>query len=401
MYQGYPAGSYPGGYPQQPYVGQYPGMVHPAYYGQQTAGSSGSVTGAAGPMSLGGDKEDQWRSLYVGNLPSSMPDMLLYEIFSTVAPIANWKIIKDKTTGKSQGYGFVDFYDQESAKIALETLNGRNIMDHEMKINWAHIANGNREDAQTQHTIFVGDLSGEVTDQVLRKAFAPHGEITDARVMMDAITGRSRGFGFVSYRTRGEAEQAMGQMNGEWLGSRAIRTNWANQKNNQTQDQVAELQQSLIENNTAVYVGNVPQTATEEQMRQLFSEFAPYIEEVRLHKGYGFVQFKSHDQAKQAINVITGRSLGDKTVKCGWGKERTNDTATTTTTPTAAAPIAYPGAAAGYSQYPYSMPQAGVDPSQMAAYYPQYYGAQYYGAAGYGAPGSSPGASYPNSPSNN
>ena len=64
------------------------------------------------------------------------------------------------------------------------------------------------------HTIFVGDLSGEVTDKTLRKAFSPFGEVTDARVMMDSTTGRSRGFGFVSYRTRAEAEQAMGQMNG-------------------------------------------------------------------------------------------------------------------------------------------------------------------------------------------
>ena len=133
-----------------------------------------------------------------------------------------------------------------------------------MKVNWAHIANGNREDASSflfyilnrvfflmgrsmkgMHTIFVGDLSNDVTDKVLRKAFSGFGEVTDARVMMDTITGRSRGFGFVSYRTRAEAEQAMGQMNGEWLGSRAIRTNWANQKSQA--ENVETIQQSIVE----------------------------------------------------------------------------------------------------------------------------------------------------------
>jgi nucleolysin TIA-1/TIAR len=117
-------------------------------------------------------------------------------------------------------------------------------------------------------TLFVGDLSGDVSDKVLQKAFSAYGEVTfvdfllgvalsssnfsvdsDARVMMDPNTGRSRGYGFISFRAKYEAENAMAQMNGiiftrrvlsylilcyyegEWLGSRAIRVNWANTKN--------------------------------------------------------------------------------------------------------------------------------------------------------------------------
>lgn len=48
--------------------------------------------------------------------------------------------------------------------------------------------------------------------------------------MWDQTTGKSRGFGFVAFRERADAEQAIATMNGEWLGSRAIRCNWANQK---------------------------------------------------------------------------------------------------------------------------------------------------------------------------
>lgn len=53
---------------------------------------------------------------------------------------------------------------------------------------------------------------------------------SEARVMWDQTTGKSRGFGFVAFRERQDAEQAIATMNGEWLGSRAIRCNWANQK---------------------------------------------------------------------------------------------------------------------------------------------------------------------------
>ena len=49
--------------------------------------------------------------------------------------------------------------------------------------------------------------------------------------MWDMNTGKSRGYGFLAFRDRTDAEQAIATMNGEWLGSRAIRVNWANQKN--------------------------------------------------------------------------------------------------------------------------------------------------------------------------
>lgn len=57
------------------------------------------------------------------------------------------------------------------------------------------------------------------------------GTLSDARVMWDMATGKSRGYGFLAFRDRADAEQAIATMNGEWLGSRAIRVNWANSKN--------------------------------------------------------------------------------------------------------------------------------------------------------------------------
>lgn len=49
--------------------------------------------------------------------------------------------------------------------------------------------------------------------------------------MWDMNSGKSRGYGFLAFRDRTDGEQAIATMNGEWLGSRAIRVNWANQKN--------------------------------------------------------------------------------------------------------------------------------------------------------------------------
>lgn len=121
-----------------------------------------------------------------------------------------------------------------SAETALQTLNGRRIFDQEIKVNWAYQnTNAQKEDLTNHFHLFVGDLSPEVNDSVLQKAFQAFGSLSDARVMWDMNTGKSRGYGFLAFRDRTDAEQAIQTMNGEWLGSRAIRVNWANQKNNQ------------------------------------------------------------------------------------------------------------------------------------------------------------------------
>jgi nucleolysin TIA-1/TIAR len=118
-----------------------------------------------------------------------------------------------------------------SAETALQTLNGRKIFDMEIRCNWAYQNQTPKEDLTNHYHVFVGDLSPEVNDEVLQKAFQAFGSLSDARCMWDMNSGKSRGYGFLAFRDKTDAEQAIATMNGEWLGSRAIRVNWANQKN--------------------------------------------------------------------------------------------------------------------------------------------------------------------------
>lgn len=113
----------------------------------------------------------------------------------------------------------------------MQTLNGRKIFDMEIRCNWAYQNQSAKEDLTNHCHLFVGDLSSEVNDEVLQKAFMAFGSLSDARVMWDMNSGKSRGYGFLAFRDKTDAEQAIATMNGEWLGSRAIRVNYANQKN--------------------------------------------------------------------------------------------------------------------------------------------------------------------------
>jgi len=75
--------------------------------------------------------------------------------------------------------------------------------------------------------LFVGGLSWGTSEEGLRQAFEPYGELTDVKLIVDRYSGRSRGFGFVTFANAEEAEQAMAQMNGTQLDGRSLRVNLA------------------------------------------------------------------------------------------------------------------------------------------------------------------------------
>jgi RNA recognition motif-containing protein len=75
--------------------------------------------------------------------------------------------------------------------------------------------------------LYIGNLPFTATAEDVRGAFAPHGSVTDVRLVMDRATGRSRGFAFVTMGTDEEAVQAMKKMDGAMLAGRPLRVNEA------------------------------------------------------------------------------------------------------------------------------------------------------------------------------
>ena len=75
--------------------------------------------------------------------------------------------------------------------------------------------------------LFVGNLSFNLTENDLQDAFAAHGTVLEANLMMDRATGRPRGFGFVTMSTPEEAQKAIEAMHGKELAGRALTVNLA------------------------------------------------------------------------------------------------------------------------------------------------------------------------------
>ena len=78
--------------------------------------------------------------------------------------------------------------------------------------------------------LFVGNLSFNTTENDLQTAFAAHGSVVEANLMMDRMTGRSRGFAFVTFATPEEAQKAIEAMHGAQLDGRALTVNIARPK---------------------------------------------------------------------------------------------------------------------------------------------------------------------------
>lgn len=162
--------------------------------------------------------------------------------------------------------------------------------------------------------------------------------------MWDMKTGRSRGYGFVAFRDRNEAERALAAMDGEWLGSRAIRCNWANQKGQPSMAQSQAMMQVGMNQNpaftqqqfqgqsvqsyevvlnqapayqTTCYVGNLTPYTTQNELVPLFSQFG-YVVETRFQsdRGFAFVKMDSHEKAALAICQLNGYPVNGRPLKC-------------------------------------------------------------------------------------
>ncbi|KAF4357480.1 hypothetical protein CsatB_010636 [Cannabis sativa] len=290
-----------------------------------------------------GFDSSQCRSVYVGNIHPQVTDTDLQQVFSTAGPLEGCKLIrKDKSS-----YGFVDYFDRRSAAFAIITLNGRHLYGQPIKVNWAY-ASSQREDTSGHFNIFVGDLSPEVTDATLFACFSVYPSCSDAKVMWDQKTGRSRGFGFVAFRNQQDAQSAINDLNGKWLGSRQIRCNWATKGSTTSEDKQISDSKSVVEltngssedgqeiasedapeNNpqyTTVYVGNLaPEVTSVDLHRHFHALGAGTIEDVRVQrdKGFGFVRFTTHAEAAMAIQLGNARMLYGKTIKCSWGSKPT------------------------------------------------------------------------------
>ncbi|KAF7537446.1 hypothetical protein G7Z17_g12854 [Cylindrodendrum hubeiense] len=138
-------------------------------------------------------KEDG--KMFIGGLNWETTDQSLRDYFSQFGEVVECTVMRDNSTGRSRGFGFLTFKDAKTVNIVMvkeHFLDGK-IIDPKRAIP--------RDEQEKTSKIFVGGVSQETTDQEFKDYFAQFGRVVDATLMMDKDTGRPRGFGFVTFES--------------------------------------------------------------------------------------------------------------------------------------------------------------------------------------------------------
>ncbi|XP_067675834.1 CUGBP Elav-like family member 2 isoform X21 [Haliotis asinina] len=147
--------------------------------------------------------------MFVGQIPRSMDENDLRELFEEYGPVFQLNVLRDKATGQSKGCCFVTFYTRKAALAAqnalhnIKTMHG---MHHPIQMKPADSEKRNEE-----RKLFVGMVSKKLSENDIRMMFAPFGTIEDCTVLRDA-NGASRGCAFVTYANRHSAQNAIKSM---------------------------------------------------------------------------------------------------------------------------------------------------------------------------------------------
>lgn len=181
----------------------------------------------------GGDDQVVYSNtkLYFGNLPYSVDSAQLAGIIQDHGSPELIEVLYDRDTGRSRGFAFVTMSNVQDCNAVIENLDGSQYMGRILRVNFADKPKPKEPlYPESEHKLFVGNLSWSVTSESLTQAFQEYGNVVGARVLYDGETGKSRGYGFVCYSTRAEMETALESLNGMELEGRAMRVSLAQGK---------------------------------------------------------------------------------------------------------------------------------------------------------------------------
>ncbi|KAK4258992.1 hypothetical protein QN277_005375 [Acacia crassicarpa] len=365
-------------YPQQqhPYMMMPPQAQAPPMWAPSVQPPPQSVAPLPATQTAQPTSADEVRTLWIGDLQFWMDENYLYNCFAHTGEVVSAKVIRNKQTNQSDGYGFIEFLTRAAAERILQTFNGT-IMPNggqTFRLNWATFSSGEkRHDDTPDYTIFVGDLAADVTDYMLQETFrARYPSIKGAKVVIDRLTGRTKGYGFVRFADENEQIRAMTEMQGVLCSTRPMRIGPATNKNPGTLPKASYqnpqgAQNEHDPNNSTIFVGNLDPNVTDDHLRQVFGQHGELVHvKIPAGKRCGFVQYADRSCAEEALRMLNGTTLGGQSVRLSWGRSPANKQTQPDATQWNGA-AGYYGYAQGYENYGYA-PAAAQDPNMYGSY---------------------------------
>ncbi|XP_039690994.1 polyadenylate-binding protein 3 [Medicago truncatula] len=262
-------------------------------------------------------------NVFVKNLDTSIDNKVLHDTFATFGTVLSCKVALD-SNGKSLGYGFVQYDNHESAKCAIEKLDGMLIKDKKAFVGYFIRRQERSENGSPKFTnVYVKNLLETDTDEDLKKLFSTYGVITSAVIMKDE-NGNSKCFGFVNFQSPDSAAAAVEKLNGTTTNDgKVLYVGRAQRKCEREAELRAKFEQEKIKRyeklqGANLYLKNLDESINDEKLKEMFSEFGTITSckvmfDAHGHsKGFGFVAFSTSEEASKAINGMSGKIIGQK-----------------------------------------------------------------------------------------
>ncbi|XP_066838533.1 polyadenylate-binding protein 4 isoform X4 [Anser cygnoides] len=216
-------------------------------------------------------------NVFIKNLDKSIDNKALYDTFSAFGNILSCKVVCDENGSK--GYAFVHFETQDAADRAIEKMNGMLLNDRKVFVGRFKSRKEREAElgakAKEFTNVYIKNFGDDMDDERLKELFSKYGKTLSVKVMTDP-TGKSKGFGFVSFEKHEDANKGVN-----------------------------------------LYIKNLDDTIDDEKLRKEFSPFgsitsAKVMLEDGRSKGFGFVCFSSPEEATKAVTEMNGRIVGSK-----------------------------------------------------------------------------------------
>eukprot|EP00519_Triparma_laevis_P007497 CAMPEP_0182511756 /NCGR_PEP_ID=MMETSP1321-20130603/31024_1 /TAXON_ID=91990 /ORGANISM="Bolidomonas sp., Strain RCC1657" /LENGTH=203 /DNA_ID=CAMNT_0024718467 /DNA_START=119 /DNA_END=726 /DNA_ORIENTATION=+ len=172
---------------------------------------------------------NQDATVYVGNLSLEVNDSVLLELFTQAGPCVSVFMPKDKITGQTQGYGFVEFATEDDCAYAIKILNMVKIYGKPLRVNKSAGA-GSGPDEGVGANLFIGNLDAEADEKLLHDTFSAFGVLVRPPKVARDDDGQPKGYGFVAFSSFESSDLAIEVMNNQYLCNRQITIQYAYRK---------------------------------------------------------------------------------------------------------------------------------------------------------------------------
>nr|CAG4646177.1 EOG090X04AR [Macrothrix elegans] len=181
-------------------------------------------------------EERDARTVFCMQLSQRVRPRDLEEFFSAVGKVRDVRLITCNKTRRFKGLCYVEFADPESVPLAIaltgQRLLGVPIVVQPTQAEKNRLAGSNLPALSTfgkgqngPMRLYVGSLHFNITEDMLKSIFEPFGKIEHMQLMTDTESGRSKGYGFITFRNAEDAKKAMEQLNGFELAGRPMKIN--------------------------------------------------------------------------------------------------------------------------------------------------------------------------------